>query len=89
MHCGVGICGKCYEVGSEVMAGCGVLHEGDGPWHLDLRACLVSQAAALAVGRVSSSPWCSAHDRVRFYSHRGSRGSDGRMVAYLGMPSRV
>ena len=85
MHCGVGICGDCYEVGSEVMTGCGVPHVGCGPWHIDLRDCLVDQAAALEVGLITASSWCSAHDRVRFYSHRASRGTDGRMVAYLGM----
>jgi len=86
MHCGIGICGPCYEVGSEVMAGCRVPHAGAGPWPLDLRALLAGQAAALGVTRVTCSPWCSAHDRPRFYSHRASRGADGRMVAYLGMP---
>ena len=86
MHCGVGICGPCYEVGSEVMQGCGAPAEGPGPWHLDLRERLATQASALGITRVSLSPWCSAHDRDRFYSHRASGGRDGRMVAYLGMP---
>jgi YfiH family protein len=86
LHCGVGICGPCYEVGSEVMLGCGLPAEGAGPWHLDLREHLARCAEALGVGRVSVSGWCSAHDREHFYSHRASRGSDGRMVAYLGMP---
>jgi YfiH family protein len=86
MHCGVGICAGCYEVGSEVMTGCGVPHVGTGPWHIDLRDCLAEQAASLGLRRVTVSSWCSAHDRVRFYSHRASRGTDGRMVAYLGMP---
>ena len=85
MHCGVGICGACYEVGSEVMAGCRVPHGGPGPWHLDLRGVLAGQASGLGVGRITVSSWCSAHDRSSFYSHRASRGSDGRMVAYLGM----
>ena len=86
MHCGVGICGTCYEVGSEVMAGCGVAADGAGPWQLDLRERLVLQAGGLGIGRVSVSAWCSAHDGSFFYSHRRSRGADGRMVAYLGMP---
>ena len=86
MHCGVGICGPCYEVGSEVMSGCRVPHGGPGPWHLDLRDQLAAQAAALGVTRLTLSSWCSAHDRRCFYSHRASKGSDGRMVAYLGMP---
>ena len=89
MHCGIGICGQCYEVGSEVMTGCGATAEGPGPWHLDLRATLVQQARAAGVHRVTTSSWCSAHHRPEFYSHRASRGSDGRMVAYLGMlPTR-
>lgn len=87
MHCGVGICGDCYEVGSDVMDGCGAERIGAGPWHLDLRARLVDAAERLGVGEVSLSPWCTAHDRVAFYSHRGSGGADGRMVAYLGYPS--
>jgi copper oxidase (laccase) domain-containing protein len=86
MHCGVGICGSCYEVGSEVRLGCGLPADGAGPWHVDLRAVLTEQARALGVGRVTRSPRCSAHERATFYSHRASRGADGRMVAYLGMP---
>jgi copper oxidase (laccase) domain-containing protein len=87
MHCGVGICGACYEVGSEVMEGCGVVAAGPGPWHLDLREQLVAQGKAIGLTRISISSWCSAHDRSRFYSHRASGGTDGRMVAYIGMSS--
>jgi hypothetical protein len=86
MHCGVGICGPCYEVGSEVMEGCGLTVEGSGPFHLDLRDHLGAEARRLGVGVVTASAWCSAHDRERFYSHRRSGGADGRMVAYVGMP---
>jgi hypothetical protein len=87
MHCGVGICGECYEVGPEVAAA----FERDpaapapaGPRRLDLRAALVSQARALGVRHVTVSPWCTAHHPDRFFSHRASGGRDGRMVAYLG-----
>jgi hypothetical protein len=86
MHCGVGSCGPCYEVGSEVMTGCGLPAEGPGPWHLDLRQHLAAAAEGLGLGVVTLSDWCSAHDRHSFYSHRASRGTDGRMVAYLGLP---
>ena len=86
MHCGVGICGDCYEVGSEVMTGCGMPVSGAGPWQLDLREVLATQAEGLGLRRVSVSTHCSAH-HPDFYSHRASRGADGRMVAYLGMPS--
>jgi purine-nucleoside/S-methyl-5'-thioadenosine phosphorylase / adenosine deaminase len=87
MHCGVGICGNCYEVGSEVMTGCGLPAIGSGPWHLDLRSVLADRARALGIAQVTTSSWCSAHHRPSFYSHRASRGQDGRMVGYLGMLS--
>jgi copper oxidase (laccase) domain-containing protein len=86
MHCGVAICGACYEVGAEVMAECGVPTQGPGPFHLDLRSRLAAEGKAIGIGTITTSEWCSSHDRDRFYSHRGSRGADGRMVAYLGMP---
>jgi YfiH family protein len=85
MHCGVGICGPCYEVGAEVMGGCGAAAEGSGPWHLDLRSTLAEQARKAGLPQITTSPWCSAHDQDRFYSHRASQGADGRMVAYIGM----
>ncbi|HEX9893641.1 MAG TPA: polyphenol oxidase family protein [Gemmatimonadales bacterium] len=85
LHCGVGICGPCYEVGQDVMTGCGLVPTGNGPWHLDLRRVLLSQATAIGIRQGSSSEWCSAHHGTEFYSHRRSRGSDGRMVAYLGL----
>jgi YfiH family protein len=85
MHCGVGICGPCYEVGSEVMHGCGAPAEGEGPWHIDLRERLRDQAGRLGLQQITTSARCSAHDRTSFYSHRASQGSDGRMVAYIGM----
>jgi YfiH family protein len=85
IHCGVGICGECYEVGSEVMDGCGLRKDGPGPWRADLRAVLAAQARALGITSLSTSQWCSAHDRGNFYSHRASGGTDGRMVAYVGM----
>jgi purine-nucleoside/S-methyl-5'-thioadenosine phosphorylase / adenosine deaminase len=87
VHCGVGICGDCYEVGSEVLEACGapVVHGVSG--HLDLRSVIRQQAEAAGVAEISTSPRCSAHENVTFFSHRGSRGADGRMVAYLGIPA--
>ena len=82
MHCGVGICGNCYEVGSEVAVRFGLT----GTVLLDLRALLTRQARALGIDEITVSPWCSAEGRDRFFSHRASRGRDGRMVAYLGRP---
>lgn len=85
MHCGVGICGQCYEVGSEVLTQFSGRAE-PGPGRLDLRAVLAQQAQALGLGQITQSPWCSAHDRAQFFSHRASGGRDGRMIAYAGMP---
>jgi len=83
IHCGVGICGECYEVGCEVKAAVtGEPSTKPGP--VDLRASIVRQARQAGVQRISISPWCSAHDAHRFFSHRRSGGVDGRMVAYLG-----
>jgi YfiH family protein len=86
MHCGVGICGSCYEVGSEVLAELSGRPE-PGPGHVDLRTVLARQGARLGLAAVSVSAWCSAHDREQFFSHRASGGRDGRMVAYLGLPA--
>lgn len=85
VHCGVGICGPCYEVGSEVFEGCGLPVPAAGKGPLDLRQVLAEQARDLGVEKLSTSPHCSRHDSGRFFSHRGSGGADGRMVAYLGL----
>jgi purine-nucleoside/S-methyl-5'-thioadenosine phosphorylase / adenosine deaminase len=88
MHCGVSICGDCYEVGHEVAEAVhGTLRQHLPPTaagHVNLRAILEQQAHELGVRDVTVSAWCSAHDRSRFFSHRASGGRDGRMVAYLG-----
>ena len=86
MHCGVGICGTCYEVGSEVLSQFTGKAE-TGPGHVDLRSVLAQQGQALGLGHITLSPWCSAHDGAQFYSHRASGGRDGRMIAYVGLPA--
>jgi len=85
MHCGTGICGACYEVGSEVLSQLSG-HTETEPGRVDLRQVLVAQGRALGLTQISASPWCSAHDRDQFFSHRASGGRDGRMIAYLGLP---
>jgi len=85
VHIGVGICGRCYEVGPEVV----LAIEGKrtkGASQLDLRDALAGRAARLGVRDLTRSPHCTACSRDRFFSHRGSAGRDGRMVAYLGRP---
>jgi len=85
VHCGVGICGGCYEVGPEVFAACGLDPPPAGRGELDLRALLTHQALMAGVVHISTSPFCSSHDQDRFFSHRGSGGKDGRGVAFLGL----
>ena len=85
MHCGISICGDCYEVGPEVVeATCGrIVHKAE---QLDLRGVLVDQARNLGIGQVTTSSWCSAHDVGRFHSYRSTGARAGRMAAYLGVP---
>jgi copper oxidase (laccase) domain-containing protein len=52
MHCGVGICGNCYEVGSEVAVRFGLT----GTVMLDLRAILTQHARQLGIDEISVSP---------------------------------
>lgn len=85
MHCGVSICGPCYEVGPEVFEAFGQSVPSGGKGPIDVRGALAEQARALGIGEVTVSAWCSGHD-AQFHSHRRSGGRDGRMVAYLGRP---
>jgi hypothetical protein len=84
MHCGVGISGDEYEVGSEVFEAFGRPVPAAGRGHLDLREVLAEHGRELGITDISLSEWCSARDAEHFFSHRRSGGKDGRMVAYLG-----
>ena len=84
MHCGVAICGDCYEVGPEVFEELGA-RPRPGHRTLDLRAVAADQAVNCGLERVSMSSWCSMHDSV-FHSFRRDGAASGRMAAYLGYP---
>ena len=86
MHCGVGICDNCYEVGSEVFEAFGLPVPIGGKGPLDVREQLIQQGQALGINRITASTWCTGHHGDLFHSHRRSRGRDGRMIAYLGRP---
>lgn len=86
IHCGVGICGVCYQVGSEVIAAIRRVRVR-GPRRLDLRGELAGRALRLGVQRVTVSAWCTAHDHDRFHSYRWEGPAAGRMVGYLGRPA--
>ena len=84
-HCGVAICGTCYEVGPEVVRQ--VLGKRTaGPTRLDLRRAVAARLVNVGVSDVTLSPWCTAHDTGRFHSHRAAGGRAGRMLAYAGRP---
>ena len=86
MHLGPAICGKCYEVGPEVVAALG--GSGAGPRHVDLRRRIAEAAVAAGVDprRLTVSNRCTRCEADSFFSYRGGdRG--GRMCAYLGWPS--
>ncbi|GBD33426.1 Laccase domain protein YfiH [bacterium HR33] len=84
MHCGISICGECYEVGPEVFRALRL--EPAASRKLDLRALLAQRAHKLGVKTVTVSTWCTAHGGDRFYSHRAQGAGAGRMVAYFGFP---
>ena len=79
-HLGPAICGKCYEVGPEVIravAGRTVA----GPERLDLRQALGEQLANHGVRDISFSKYCTSCHNVRFFSHRA--GDAGRHIAVI------
>jgi len=84
MHCGIAICGSCYEVGPEVITAV-TGRPAEGPEPLDLRTVLVERGTALGVHRITASPFCTAHD-AGFASYRAQRSAAGRMAAFLGRP---
>lgn len=85
IHCGIGICMSCYEVGYEVATALGVMVPEGAKTHVDLREILAAQARSIGIREITVSPLCSAHDRD-LHSHRASGGKPGRMLAYLGRP---
>lgn len=84
VHLGPAICGDCYEVGPEVLQKFG--RPGTGNGMLDLRAWLTREALRLGVpaGAITSSSWCTRCSADVLHSHRASRGTAGRMAAFLG-----
>lgn len=80
VHLGPSICGRCYEVGTDVyeqLTG----WETKRPRNVDLRALLAEQAAQLGVARWSASGECTKCDNGDFYSHRA--GDAGRQIACI------
>lgn len=80
VHLGPSICGRCYEVGTDV-------YEQLTGWetkrarHVDLRALLAEQASQLRVARWSASGECTKCDNDQLFSHRA--GDAGRQIACI------
>ncbi|MCL7972253.1 MAG: polyphenol oxidase family protein [marine benthic group bacterium] len=82
---GPGICGECYEVGSEVLQ---AFNSGQtAPACLDLRAELHARAvhAGLPEASVAILDWCTRCGPVYLHSHRVSGERAGRMAAFIGL----
>ncbi len=84
VYLGPAICGRCYEVGAEVVAAV-TGRETTGRQQLDLRGSLCRRAEHAGVRHVGVSPFCTRCDNARFFSHRA--GDTGRQVAALVMPA--
>lgn len=84
VHLGPAICGRCYEVGPEVLA---AIHgtPATGKALLDVRAVLAGQAARRGVRHVTVDRSCTRCDNTRFYSHRA--GDDGRQLGIIALRS--
>jgi polyphenol oxidase len=85
VHLGPAICGACFEVGPEVVAGLGLAPPAEDRGFVDLRADLATRALAAGVpaGGISASTVCTRCGNSPFYSHRG--GCSERQVAVLAL----
>lgn len=85
VHLGPAICGKCYEVGPEVLQ---AVHgvEATGKGLLDVRAVLTQQAQQLGVHSVHTSTMCTRCDNDRFFSHRAADA--GRQLGIVALIPR-
>jgi YfiH family protein len=80
IHLGPAICGRCYEVGPDVVERLTGTNPGY-PAHVDLRAILRDQAATLGIRHLSTSESCTRCDNDRFFSHRA--GDEGRQLGVI------
>jgi polyphenol oxidase len=82
VHLGPSICGRCYEVGPEVIRAVSG-RSAPGKSLLDIREVLLEQAQRAGVTAVSVSPWCTRCDNDRFFSHRA--GDEGRQLGIIAL----
>ncbi|MDB4870922.1 MAG: Multi-copper polyphenol oxidoreductase, laccase [Gemmatimonadales bacterium] len=80
IHLGPAICGRCYEVSTEVreqLTGEPVTRPGK----VDLRSLIAEHAAETGVQKITVSSFCTRCDNDRFFSHRA--GDAGRQIAVM------
>jgi YfiH family protein len=80
VHLGPAICGKCYEVGVDVLRELS-RRDSSGSGHVDLREMIAAHAHEAGVRHITTSPLCTRCDNDRLFSHRG--GDAGRQVAVI------
>jgi YfiH family protein len=80
VHLGPAICGKCYEVGPDVIR---QLTGRDPGKHerVDLRALIAQHARDAGVRHLATSPLCTRCHNDRLFSHRA--GDAGRQIAVI------
>jgi purine-nucleoside/S-methyl-5'-thioadenosine phosphorylase / adenosine deaminase len=81
IHLGPAICGKCYEVGSDVYRELTGRDASGKPTCVDLRALIAHQARAAGAHHVTISGLCTRCDNDRLFSHRA--GDTGRQIAVM------
>lgn len=80
VHLGPAICGRCYEVSSEVreqLTG----EPATRPGKVDLRSLIAEHATEMGVQKITVSYSCTRCDNDRFFSHRA--GDAGRQIAVI------
>jgi YfiH family protein len=80
IHLGPAICGRCYEVSSDVreqLTGQPVTRAG----HVDLRSLIAEHASETGVQKITVSEFCTRCDNERFFSHRA--GDAGRQIGVI------
>jgi YfiH family protein len=80
LHLGPAICGKCYEVGADVIRQL-TGRDSSGAACVDLRALIAQHARAAGVRHITTSALCTSCDNDRLYSHRA--GDEGRQIAVI------
>lgn len=80
LHVGPAICGKCYEVGADVIRQL-TGHDTGRAEHVDLRALIADHARDAGVRHITTSALCTRCDNDRLYSHRA--GDAGRQIGVI------